>query len=138
MTALLMAGAVFTAAGLVRTYLDRTSRADTTHLGGHVELTKVWNRGAAFSLPVSRPVVGALSALALLYAWGRRKKAPLPAGLVLGGGLANGYERWRHGKVYDYVRFPKAPGKGKNFVWNLADFAILAGTLGLALRREKR
>ncbi|MBQ8390522.1 MAG: signal peptidase II [Oscillibacter sp.] len=138
MMALLIAGAIFSVAGLVRIYLDRTSRSDTHHFGGTVELTHVWNTGAAFSLPIPKGTVGVLSALALLFAWGQRKERPLSAGLLLGGGLANAWERLRYRKVYDYVRFPKAPGKGKRFVWNLADFAILAGAIGLVISQKKR
>lgn len=135
---ILVAAAVFGAAGLVRTYLDRTSRRDTVHFGGHVELTKVWNTGAAFSLPIPKALVGGFSALALLFAWRERKSSALGAGLVIGGGAANAYERLRHKRVYDYVRFPKAPGKAGRFVWNLADFAILLGILRLLFPPKKR
>ena len=138
MMTLLIAAAVFSAAGLARVYLHRTSRKDTLHLKGCVEMTEVWNTGAAFSLPAPKALVGVLSALALLFAWRKRKEAPLWSGLLLGGGAANAYERARHKRVYDYVRFPKVPGKGKRFVWNLADFAILLGSIGLAFCRKKR
>lgn len=138
MMALIIAAAVFSAAGLVRIYLDRTSRTDTHHFGGAVELTHVWNTGAAFSLPIPKGAVGVLSALALLFAWRQRKDKPLSAGLLLGGGLANAWERLRHRRVYDYVRFPKAPGRGKRFVWNLADLAILLGAIGLVFSHKKR
>ena len=138
MMALLIAGAVLAAANLVRWYLDRSSRSDTEHFGGGVRLTRVWNTGAAFSLPLPQRAVEALSLLALVFAWAGRKEHPTASGLVLGGGLANFHERVRHGRVYDYIQFPKAPGKAKRFVWNLADFAILLGALGLAFGRKKR
>ena len=137
MITLLIAALVLAGANLLRWYLDRSSRSDTDYLGGLVHLTTVWNTGAAFSLPIPKAVVGAVSALALAFAWGERKRAPLAAGLALGGGLANALERLRRGRVYDYVQFPKAPGKLKRFVWNLADFGILLGALGLVFRRKK-
>ena len=58
-------------------------------------------------------------------------------GLVLGGGLSNLLERLLHGKVYDYIQFPKAPGKLKRHVYNLADFAILLGGISLLFRKKK-
>ena len=61
------------------------------------------------------------------YGRGRVRLTALGAGLILGGGLSNLWERLRHGRVYDYVRFPKAPGKLKQYVFNLADFAIFLG-----------
>lgn len=133
-----IAAAVFAAAALVRWFLDRSSRADTTHLGGLVELTAVWNHGAAFALPICRTLVRVFSAAALLFAWVQRKRSPAGAGLVLGGGAANLYERLRHGRVYDYVRFPTAAGGGKRYVFNFADFSIFLGAALLLLRWKKR
>ena len=46
-------------------------------------------------------------------------------------------ERLRQGKVYDYVQFPKAPGRLKQYIFNLADFAILLGGLCLSLRKKR-
>ena len=59
-------------------------------------------------------------------------------GLILGGGVSNLTERLKTGKVYDYVQFPKAPGRLKQYVYNLADFAIFLGGMLLVLRRKKR
>ena len=59
-------------------------------------------------------------------------------GLILGGGLSNLLERLRQGKVYDYVQFPKAPGRIKQYIFNLADFAIRLGGLCLSLRKKTR
>ena len=44
-----------------------------------------------------------------------------------GGGLG----RLRRGRVFDYVQFPRAPGRGKRWVFNLADFSLFAGVLAL-------
>ena len=74
----------------------------------------------------------------LVFAWTKRRSAPIGAGLLLGGGLSNLYERLRHGKVYDYLRFPKAPGFIKDYVYNLADFAIFIGAILLVFCRKKR
>lgn len=138
MLTLVIAGSVFFAAAAARWYLNRTSRSDTVWGKGHVELTAVWNEEAAFSLRIPKPFLWVLSALALLLAWRERKRGSVSTGLVLGGGCANLHERLRHKRVYDYVRFPRAPGRLKGFVWNLADFAILAGALGLLFSRKKK
>ncbi|WP_300638328.1 signal peptidase II, partial [uncultured Oscillibacter sp.] len=59
-------------------------------------------------------------------------------GLVAGGGLSNLWERLRRGRVYDYLRFPKAPGPLGRYVYNLADLAIFLGAAGLLLGRRRR
>ena len=53
------------------------------------------------------------------------------AGLLLGGGLSNLLDRAKNGRVLDYIRLPKLPGKLKNTVFNLADVAIFFGALAL-------
>lgn len=79
-----------------------------------------------------------LSALVLGVTVLFRRRSPFGAGLVLGGGLSNLWERLRYGKVLDYLRFPAAPGKLKKYVYNLADLALFLGALWLALfPREK-
>ena len=138
MITLTIAAATLLAAFSARWYLHRSGRREETFLDGHICLTSLWNTGAAFALPLSRWFVAAASACALVFAWRKRKSAPLGAGLLLGGGLSNLYERLRHGKVYDYLRFPKAPGPIRNYVYNLADFAIFLGAILLVFCRKKR
>ncbi|MFN9923071.1 MAG: signal peptidase II [Cyanobacteriota bacterium] len=97
-------------------------------LPGLLQLQRVANTGAAFSLFTGNPallgLVSALVSIALL-AWilvappGRRWLM-LASGLVLGGAIGNGLDRWRWGAVVDFlefvpVRFP---------IFNLADVAI--------------
>ena len=120
-----------------RWYLDRPSRREKEHAGGRVRLKALWNEGAAFSLPLGRNVVTAVSAALLGVLWARRKEHPVSTGLVLGGGLSNLLERLRQGKVYDYVQFPKAPGRWSRYVYNLADFAIILGGIGFMFRKKR-
>ena len=124
--------ATFGACHAARWYLDRGSRKTTEAAGGHIRLTALWNKGAAFGLPIRREGLLVLSGAVLSTVWLLRGRSPLGAGLALGGGVSNLLERLRHGKVYDYVQFPKAPGKLKRYVFNLADFAIFAGGLLMA------
>jgi lipoprotein signal peptidase len=121
-----------------RRFLDRSSRRETEYLGGHVRLKALWNEGAGFGLPVSRKTITAVSTGLLAGLWWKRRKHPVSTGLLLGGGLSNLLERLDQGMVYDYVQFPTAPGKLKNYVFNLADFAILFGGVGLALRKTRK
>ena len=101
---------------------------------------KRWmQRGAAFGLPLGREMLVLLSTLALAATalfWRRRN--PIGAGLVLGGGVSNLWERLRHGKVLDYLRFPALPGKLGKYVYNLADLALFLGALLLALLPRKK
>ena len=119
-------------------YLNRSSRRDSEYAGGQVKLRSLWNEGAAFGLDIRFDMVVAASFAALGALWTQRKRSPVGVGLILGGGLSNLLERLRQGKVYDYVQFPKAPGRIKQYIFNLADFAILLGGLCLSLRKKKR
>lgn len=136
---LITAGLTLSACTVLRWYLERPGRRERSALGGRVKLTTLWNRGAAFGLPLGREVLVVLSTLVLAATalfWRRRN--PFGAGLVLGGGISNLWERLRHGKVLDYLRFPAAPGKLRKYVYNLADLALFAGAALLALfPREK-
>ena len=96
-----------------RWYLNRTSRRDSEYAGGRVKLCALWNEGAAFGLGIRFEAVVAASFAALGALWTQRKRSPVGVGLILGGGLSNLLERLRQGKDYDYVQFPKAPGRIK-------------------------
>ena len=138
MITLLTAALTLTACTLARWYLERPGRRERSALGGRIKLTALWNRGAAFGLPLGREALIVLSALVLGVTVLFRRRSPFGAGLVLGGGLSNLWERLRYGKVLDYLRFPAAPGKLKKYVYNLADLALFLGALLLALfPREK-
>ena len=132
MRSLGIAAAVWAACAAARLGLE--NRPARTY--GPVRFRPLWNRGAAFGLPVGRRALLPLSVLALAAAWLLRRRSPLGAGLVLGGGLSNLWERLRRGRVFDYVQFPRAPGRGKRYVFNLADFAIFTGVLALLRGRH--
>ncbi len=134
---LFIAAVIFAACVGLRRYLDRPERTDREFGNGRIRLTALWNEGAAFSLPLKRGWVVLLSILILPFVWLFRRRSPLGAGLALGGGLSNLWERVRYGRVYDYVRFPKLPRLWR-YVWNLADFAIVLGGTLLALLDRKK
>ena len=122
----------------MRWFLDRPSRRKKSVAGGHIELTALWNEGAAFGLPIPAWLLRLLSCGALVFLWNRRRESPVGVGLFLGGGLSNLLERLHAGRVFDYVRFPHAPGKLRRYVFNLADFAVfLGGVLWILGKRRK-
>ena len=137
LTTIWTAAAVLSACTAGRRHLCRAGRRETAHWGGRVRLTALWNEGAAFGLPVGRGALAALSVGALAAVLRCRRRAPAAAGLVLGGGLSNLWERLRYGRVYDYLRFPKAPGPLGRYVYNLADLALFLGAAGLLLGRRR-
>ena len=136
---LLTAALALAACTAVRWYLERPDRRERSALHGKIRLTTLWNRGAAFGLPLGRAALMTLSLLVLAATalfWRRRNA--FGAGLVLGGGISNLWERLRHGKVLDYLRVPALPGKLGKYVYNLADLALFLGALLLALFPRRR
>jgi signal peptidase II len=106
-------------------------------LPGLVSLQLVQNTGAAFSLFTGNPqLLGFVSLLVSIgiVVWIQRQgqltlTRSLGVGLLLGGALGNGLDRWRLGYVVDFlalvpVSFP---------VFNLADVAINLAVLCFAI-----
>lgn len=134
---LLLASVVVALCGAVRRHLNQPGRPSRSFWQGRVRLTALWNHGAAFGLPIPQKALVASSAVGMLVLLLHRGVSRLGAGLVVGGGLSNLAERLAHRKVYDYVQFPKAPGKWKRYVYNLADFAVFFGLLALFLQHKR-
>lgn len=117
-------------------------RGSAPFLPGLLRLQLAYNTGAAFSLlRDSTLVLGLVSLLVslALVVW-IQASAPLrrwqlpAAGLLLGGALGNGLDRWRLGTVVDFlefvpVRFP---------IFNVADVAINLAVLCLLLDLLRR
>ena len=143
----------FTLAGLVL-MADQLSKVWAVHtlppgvarrwLNGLLDLQLVYNRGAAFSIFTGATgllaVISAAVAVALaIWLWHQRQLPPLQvvaAGLLLGGTVGNGLDRWRLGAVVDFlalvpIDFP---------VFNLADVSINLAVicLGLSLLRGEQ
>lgn len=137
MRTMLTALTTLAACQTARRKLDVPARQEREYVSGGVKLTALRNEGAAFGLPIPVKAVAAASAAAMALLWAKRNKAPVSSGLVLGGGLSNLLERLKNGAVYDYVQFPKAPKPVRPYVFNLADFSIFAGALGLCLRKKR-
>ena len=136
----------YTSAGLVL-LLDQLSKSlavanlplgsSAPLLPGLLSLQLVQNTGAAFSLFTGNPqLLGLVSLLVSIgiAVWIQRQEQltltrSLGVGLLLGGALGNGLDRWRLGYVVDFlaivpVSFP---------VFNLADVAINLAVLCFAI-----
>ena len=97
------------------------------------------NHGSAFGLlRLNSRQLAALSAALMAGALPLRKSSRVGCGLLLGGGVSNLWERVRHGSVYDYARFPKAPEPIRRYVFNLADFSIFLGAAGILLGKRRK
>ena len=130
------AGAVLALCGQIRGTLERKGLPRKELAGGRVRIEPRYNQGSGFGLvPLNGRQMAPLSLAALLGMCGGRG---LGTGLLLGGGLSNLWERVRHGRVLDYLRFPKAPGPLKKYTYNLADLAIFLGAVLMVLRRRRR
>lgn len=137
MLSLLLASVVVALCGTVRRHLDRAERTPQSFCQGRIHLTALWNHKAAFGLPIPQRALVAGSAVGMLGLLLHPRASRLGIGLILGGGLSNLAERLARGRVYDYLQFPKAPGKLKRYVYNLADFAVFFGLLALFLHHKR-
>lgn len=132
----IFAALTFGACTLTRRYLRRRETKRTC-AGGYVRIQALWNDKGAFGLPFNPRSLAGVSAVLLAAVWLLRRQSPVGAGLVFGGGMSNLLERLQWGRVYDYLRFPRVPGRLKRYVWNLADAAIFLGTVCMLLGRKK-
>lgn len=137
------AAAVLALCTAVRWFWERPDGRAEEHWNGRVALRSFYNRGAAFGIKWLRGgVLIALSCVVLLtlplLAIRQSRGFRLGAGLAMGGGLSNLLERILHGQVFDYVQFPRLPGKPGRLVFNLADFALAVGGVLMVLFSGRR
>ena len=105
-------------------------------------LRMAWNRGVNFGLLATDSEAGrwalvavALGICALVLWWMRREGrgiALISAGVLIGGALGNVVDRVAYGAVADFLNM-SCCGIDNPYVFNVADIAIVAGALGLAL-----
>ncbi len=138
-------GTVFTVDQMTKRYVEEDTRlsapTNEVHMAdGHIGLMRYHNPGMMLTLGKHKQnLVKLLSAsitvvccLIFVFTLGNHGKKLLQASLalLLGGAFSNTYDRMARGHVVDYVRFPHAPGKLKQVVFNIADFAIILGAFG--------
>jgi len=115
----------------------------TVKLTPFFDLVLAWNQGISFGWfqndgAVAQVVLMAVKAVAVvvLAVWmarSRTRLATLALGLIIGGAVGNGIDRFAYGAVVDFALFHVQIG-GNTFNWyvfNLADVAIVAGVAGL-------
>ncbi|CUH16078.1 Lipoprotein signal peptidase [Jannaschia seosinensis] len=104
-----------------------------------------WNAGMNFGLLSGAEARWILIALAVVVSvvliwWARgftRTRARVAAGLIVGGALANAFDRVLYGAVADFLNM-SCCGIENPFAFNLADVFIFAGAAGLVLWGEDR
>ena len=109
------------------------------YLKGKVKVVTYHNKGAFLNLGDKYPfVVLVLSmiftfliGILFVFSLGFKGRGILKAGLglLLGGAFSNTYDRLKKGYVVDYLNFPHAPGKIRQIIFNISDFAIIIGSL---------
>ena len=144
---LLVALAVFAADQLSKWYvleaLGLRERLAIPVVPPFLNFRMAWNTGINFGLfgggsGATRWLLIAISLIvsAVLVWWVlRRRQGTLAvgAGLVLGGALGNALDRLRHGAVSDFLN-TSCCGINNPFSFNIADIAIFAGAVWLAIR----
>lgn len=121
---------------------------DITHRGAvrvtpFFDLVLAWNPGISFGWfqsesPTAQILLMAIKAaaviaLAVWMARSRTRLATVALGLIIGGAVGNGIDRFAYGAVVDFALFHVEIGE-KTFQWyvfNLADVAIVVGVAAL-------
>ncbi|WP_371156678.1 signal peptidase II [Jannaschia sp. 2305UL9-9] len=104
-----------------------------------------WNEGINFGLMSGAGARWALIALAVIISavmlrWARSFTRPVQhvaAGLLIGGALANAFDRVIYGAVADFLNM-SCCGIDNPFAFNLADVFIFAGAAGLVIWGEDK
>lgn len=97
------------------------------------DLVLAWNRGVSYGWLSGGASQGVLIAMALaisagMWIWLAKVSRPVTAagiGFILGGALANAFDRAVYGAVADFFSFHV--GNFNWYIFNLADVAIVAG-----------
>jgi signal peptidase II len=115
----------------------------TVKLTPFFDLVLAWNQGISFGWfqndgPVAQTVLMAVKAVAVvvLAVWMARSRtllATVALGLIIGGAVGNGIDRFVYGAVVDFALFHVQIGENTFnwYVFNLADAAIVAGVAAL-------
>jgi signal peptidase II len=115
----------------------------TVKLTPFFDLVLAWNQGISFGWfqnngPAAQLVLMAIKAMAVvvLAVWMIRSRtllATLALGLIIGGAIGNGVDRFAYGAVVDFALFHVQIGQNTFnwYVFNLADVAIVAGVAAL-------
>jgi len=128
---------------LVVQILDLANKGQIEVWPPYLNFHMAWNRGVNFGLlssesPATRWVlIGVALAISLWVLWwvgrgGLSRLAQASAGLLIGGALGNVIDRLAYGAVADFLNM-SCCGFRNPWAFNIADVAIFAGAIGLAL-----
>ncbi len=119
------------------------ARRGAVRLTPFLDLVLAWNVGISFGWfqndsPMAQIVLMVIKAVAVvvLAIWMARSRtllATIALGMIIGGAIGNGIDRFAYGAVVDFALF-HVQIWGKTFNWyvfNLADVAIVAGVAAL-------
>ena len=107
------------------------------------DLVLTWNTGISYGWFQNESAAGqaillavkavAVIVLAIWMARSRTWLATVALGLIIGGAIGNGIDRFAHGAVVDFALFHAQIGENTYnwYVFNLADVAIVAGVAAL-------
>lgn len=107
-------------------------------IGGSLSFQLSYNPGVAFGIGQSLPtalvlaVTGFICIGIAMAGWTGSLRPPIAVGLILGGALANLFDRLLGGTVVDMIHLTWWPS------FNLADTAICVGAIGVVLSSLRR
>lgn len=123
--------------------LNLPARGDIPVLPPLLDLSMVWNPGVTFGLLRAGDrasqlilVAIAIGVVAGLFAWLRRAESALVAaaiGAIAGGAIGNVADRFRLGRVVDFIHVHWGAFDPFPFVFNVGDSAIVLGVAALLL-----
>jgi signal peptidase II len=139
---------------IITLVLDQASKfwllhgLDIAHRGAvrvtpFLDLVLAWNTGISYGWFQNESATGqavllavkamAVIALAIWMTRSRTAVATIALGLIIGGAIGNGIDRFTYGAVVDFALFHvQIAGKPFNwYIFNLADVAIVAGVAAL-------
>lgn len=127
-------------------WMNLMSRQEIDVLPPFLVFQMAWNRGVNFGLGAAADmrwvliaVALVISAAVLVWLWrsGGTTWTYISAGLLIGGALGNVVDRLLYGAVADFINM-SCCGIDNPFAFNVADVAIFAGAVGLALLPDGR
>ncbi|WP_461810407.1 signal peptidase II [Faecalimonas sp.] len=111
---------------------------------GRIFVRHVHNEGMALNLGDKYPnVVKWLSLIVTIYMcylFGRKKNGleKISLSFLIGGAISNLYDRIKRKYVVDYIGFQSKWKKFENITFNIGDFSIFAGVIGVVLSYMKK
>lgn len=143
---LVIAGIVIAEYG-IKEYRER-HKLPKTYCNGKLRIVTFHNKGAFYGMGEDKPkwvnaVSFTLTAILAgifikrLKSKDKDYKTLTGFGVLLGGAISNVFDRLKRGYVVDYMNLPKAPWKLKNIVFNIADVAILIGSILVGSKKNK-